>query len=939
MKKRILTLLMALILFPAVNKAQTIILTSDQQLEDLTDPDKKIDNSLGYVSCMESLRDVCERGKSLGSKEIVVAFDEFFRQYRTDKNTERRLTPDMDEYVDKIKIVSDFVSKYDMGLCLSLLSPLELGMAYGNQTGKSGRWLAYKIGLRNPNNGKFSIQMWQQLYWTNNKGRTPVKLKGVKAYAFKEKMVSATMRAVNPEDIILLDHVKYEIMDSIPGTEYGESPMKRLRIYGEGDLCEGADRIMVVLEYETQEIDYFDPGASVFLKNLLKKYRDKKVNIASLYSDEMHIQQDWAYYGHQEEGQFVERFLSETMARRYTEKYKQPFDDRYMLYFAYGAPVFRPTTDAVINVQYVMGDTPDAIHRTFLLRDRYYRMLNDDVVDLFKEAKEYGERLFGHELLTRAHASWAQSPTIDFWNCEKLPSNRYKYEYTSNFIWGNTVHQASAACYDYFKWSEYLQPTGNDFAEGGWSDRNYYGAAMGASIGVINKYPNAYAAAWGMPDKALERKMAVNYAYGNCPSDPIRLITDNVHRDVDVLVLYPMSLVAVEPRFGSWMTQYGYANYLTSDKLLKMGTVQPNGTFQVSEKKYSTLVVMFEPLPEKGLLDMMERFVEAGGKVIWFSIPPLMDKSGTDCTVQWQKLFGARYNHDCYMGEIASGKQIEFTENFSYIPNQTILTDFLVDRIYPVTAIANAKVVACSEGRVLGTMVKHSKKGIACFFGFRPRDDQSSSLGYESRTFFEILNACGAYPPTGKFKKNDNPSYLSRTGNYFVSSFPNSTTMVVAHYRTHPETWPGGFSRNQEEDAKILLANPLPVGQITLDRAEINGHEVSYKGWLSLGFRTDGKRLIAFSGQKCNSITIDGTHYQFADAPVDLTFSPVSSDLSHFQMFVSGEGLVSIPLPEFVQKVDVRFNGKKIFFSYMDHQLILKIDPIYSGQQLDIYLK
>lgn len=106
-----------------------------------------------------------------------------------------------------------------------------------------------------------------------------------------------------------------------------------------------------------------------------------------------------------------------------------------------------------------------------------------------------------------------------------------------------------------------------------------------------------------------------------------------------------------------------------------------------------------------------------------------------------------------------------------------------------------------------------------------------------------------------------------------------------------------------------------------------------------MGFRTDGKRLIAFSGQKCNSITIDGTHYQFADAPVDLTFSPVSSDLSHFQMFVSGEGLVSIPLPEFVQKVDVRFNGKKIFFSYMDHQLILKIDPIYSGQQLDIYLK
>mgnify|MGYP007054928336 CR=1 FL=1 len=58
------------------------------------------------------------------------------------------MTPDMDEYVDKIKVVSDFVSKQDMGLCLSLLSPLELGLAYKNQTGNSGRWLAYKVGLK-----------------------------------------------------------------------------------------------------------------------------------------------------------------------------------------------------------------------------------------------------------------------------------------------------------------------------------------------------------------------------------------------------------------------------------------------------------------------------------------------------------------------------------------------------------------------------------------------------------------------------------------------------------------------------------------------------------------------------------------------------------------------------------------------------------------------
>ena len=291
--KWILNLFVGITLITSSVEAQTIILTSDQQLNDLTDPDKKIDNSLGYDSRLESLRDVCKRGKSYGSKELIIAFDEFFRQYRTDKNTERNLTPDMDEYVDKIKVVSDFVSKQDMGLCLSLLSPLELGLAYKNQTGNSARWLAYKVGLRNPRTGQFSLQMWQQLFWTNNKGQTPVKLKGVKAYAFKEKVVSTSMRSVNPDDIVLLENVKYEEIDSINGSDQGTIPMKRLRIYGDGIQCAGFDRVMVMLEYETQEMDYFDPEAPAFLSNLLKKYHDKKVNLTSLYSDEMHIQQDW----------------------------------------------------------------------------------------------------------------------------------------------------------------------------------------------------------------------------------------------------------------------------------------------------------------------------------------------------------------------------------------------------------------------------------------------------------------------------------------------------------------------------------------------------------------------------------------------------------------------------------------------------------------------
>ena len=242
-------LLAALLLGGARLGAQSLILTSDEQLNDLMDPDKKLDLSLGYTPYHASLRDICEQGQKQGSKQMVFAFDEFFRQYRQHAGTERRLTPDMDEYVEKIKFVSDFAKKYDIGLCLSLLSPLELGTAYKNQTGHSGRWLAYKVGLRDGSTGKFSVPIWEQLYWTNNKGKTPVKLKGVKAYAFKEKPVgNSPFRAVNPDEIVELKEVKYEAMDTydsdnfVPGVGNTGNLMRLLRVYGEGGGLEGYDR-------------------------------------------------------------------------------------------------------------------------------------------------------------------------------------------------------------------------------------------------------------------------------------------------------------------------------------------------------------------------------------------------------------------------------------------------------------------------------------------------------------------------------------------------------------------------------------------------------------------------------------------------------------------------------------------------------------------------
>ena len=933
-------------------KAEVIILTSDQQLYDLMDPDKKIDMSLGHTPSFRSLREVCEAGKRRGEKELTIAFDEFFRQYRPQAGTERRLTPDMDEYVKMIRFISDFAKKYDLGICLSLLSPLELGPSYKKQTNEAGRWLGYKVGLMNPSDGRFSLPIWQQLYWTNNKGKFRIQLKNVKAYAFKEKPIkSSPFVAVNPDDIIEIKGIQWEGGDTIDvdGSGYGIKnspddmiyPIRNLRVYSDGDKrLKGYDRVMVLLEYETPEMDYFSDNAPQFLNSLLDKYKKNGINLTSFYSDEMHIQQDWTYFSHHEGGQFNARFLTKGFSQKYEQKYGQPFDDKYMLYFVYGAPYYKATAQAVRNVQYVMGESPEAIHRTFLLRDRYYKMLNHGVVDLFKNAKDYAEQIYQRVMPTSAHSSWAESPTIDLWAVEKLHDNAYKYEFTSNFVWGNTVHQASAACYDYFKWGEYLQPTGNDFAECGWGDRNYYGAAMAVSIGVVNKFPNAYAAAWGFPGGALHWKNMLNEAFGAQPSHPMRLMTDNVHRDIEVLILYPMSLVAVEERFGSWMTQYGYVNYLTADKFVDMAKVLEDGQVQVAEKKYKTVVAMFEPLPQEGLLDKMEQMVMNGGNVIWFSAPPLLDSKGENCSERWQQLFGVNYKFDEYMGETAPGKKVTFLNTLRNLPEQVILTDFLVDHIYPVTCnSSDVEIISKVEDKIAGTRFKKGK-GSAIFCGFRPRDDQSASLGYESRTLFEILNAIGAYPSSGLFSTNDNPTYVSRTSDFFATRFPNGTTAIVKHYRTHRENWEGGFSRNEEADAKALAVNPLPSDLLDIQNLKVNGHEITYKGKMNLSFRTDSKkRLSAFIGNQCTGITIDGVQYQFVRNPINIAYVPTDSGLATYSLRIDGEEVVSLPVPGNYTKAILRDGDKNIDCKVKERNIVFTIDPTLSGKWLTLTYK
>lgn len=932
---------------------QHIILTSDQQLLDLMDPDKKINTSLNFEQKYESLREIREKAKQKGASTVILAFDNFFRQYRKDVGAERKLYPDSDEYIARIKKISEFFDEYDIGLELSLLSPLELGPAFTRYGGEPGKWVHFKTDIRDPETGKFSIMFWEQLAWSNNKGKINLKRFGVRAFAFKEKRLpGGDFFAVNPDDIIeITSGIEVEEWAGTKSPEEAGFRSRRLRIFHKGDeTLKGYDKVFVILNYTTPEMDYFSPKALPFLKDLMQRYYDAGINLNALYSDEMHIQQDWSYFGHHDNGQFALRYLTQNMIHEYAKQFGAEYSemDKYMLYFVSGSKPYLKTTRACRNSQIVMGESPEAINKTFLLRDRYYKLLNHSVVDLFVSGKQFAEKLYGKDLLTRAHATWAQSPTIDDWATGLQNSSRYRYEYTSNFVWSNSVHQAAAACYDNFKWGEYLTGNGTDHPEGGWSDRNYYGSAFACSIGLINKYPNAYNGFWGMPAPVHERIQTVVSAFGANATRTIKAITENVHRDVDVLMLYPMNLVASEERFGSWMTQYGYTNYITAEKLLEMGEVTEDGGISLAGRTFKTLIAVFENLPQPGLLEMMGNLAKNGGNVIWSGSPPVVDATGENCQAEWQNLFGVIYKPTKFQGEIAAGKSITFKNKLSTVPEQVILTDFFVDRIYPVELNEGSKTLATIENKVIGASQQFGK-GVTCYLGFRPRDDQSASLGKEQRTWFEILNTLGAYPPTGNFVNiNDNTEFVSRTSEYLTTRFPNGTTIIASHYRNHPESWPGGFARDKAHDEKSIEENPLPSDKIHLKDFKVNGHEVIFNGRLIMAFNTDQKKnLFAFEGHDCNQITIDGKTTTFASEKQEyIAWAPIPDNRqihnkAFYQIFIKGSGEISIPIVTdrekiklFAQGKTLGSMGKEIFSSLENGLLKIKVTEENSNRWL-----
>jgi hypothetical protein len=931
-----------------------IILVSDRELVTLAeDPDALLNLSLGHKARESSLRQICETAQSRGQRTLIIAFDHFFSQYRPGQDEPRELTPDMDEYVEKIAAIGKFAEGYGLGLELSLLSPLEIGPAYSEKTGESGRWVHYRKGLRDPDTGAYSVQLWRQKKWANNKGVIEIEDAGVRVFAFREQAVWGTpYRVVDPDDIIeISDTAKVEVFDNIR-TGTGQ----RIRVHGEGKTDVGPlDRVLVVQQYRTSEMDYFSENALPYLKELLDKYIDAGVKLNAFYSDEMHIQQDWGYFSHHDHGQFAMRYVSDGLARRFADLYGEQYRDfdRYLVYFAYGQEDFSNDVDAAERVQHVFSETPEAVHETALFRSRYYRLLQDGVVDLFLAARRYAEERTGHLIHTRAHATWAESPTIDRWRERRENGNARKYEYTPDFVWSNTVHQAAAACHDYFKWGEYLTGTGNDHPEGGWLDRDYYGLALACSTGIINEIPYSYCAHWGHPREVSERRNAVRSVYGTDGWPHFLLLEEMQHRDVDVLMLYPLDLVSVEERFGSWMTQYGYANLITQDKLLEMGDVQ-DGAIELGGRRFTTITTQFEPFPSENLLNMMQEMAKGGGRVIWSGPPPLLSREGKPVLQRWEDLFGVEYTPRVDFGAAAPGRRIEFEGPFAGVEPQIILSDFLVDRIYPVTPRNEIDVVARSGKHVIGAYRSLRGGGSLTFLGYRPRDDQSGSLGYETRNWFEVLCALEAYPPTGTFPDiNDNTEYLSRTTDYLFCRFPNGTVAVAPHLKDLEENWPGGFAREPEEDEEIVARLDLPSDRIHLEEFRVNGHSVTFDGRKGMAFRLDDEnRLIAFAGAHTDGIAIDGKRWDLDAFEFGLlAWGPVPEERrveggAVMMLMANGAGTLRIPaghLPENLRLVaegpTPGSRGEAVAFTREGEDLIVEIEGKVSGRWIYLVLE
>ena len=874
------------------DKTVPLILTDEKQLEIiLKDPAQPLfaEEERGYSGERRglydpetSLIDILKRGQEQGAQRLEVSYDFFFG------GKKRTNYPDSEITVAAFKVIHDLAEKHGLDFSASIISPLDIGGGYAQKHEPTGSTYQYQEGLIDEE-GNYSVDMVYQKQWCNNKGPIELKLDKVLVYAFREERLGNTsFFYVNPDEIVDISSTAHCQVDeasvTITGAGYGYGKMRMFGRWEDPERIPGFNRCLAVAVYKTPELDYFSPQALPYMKSVIDLHKDAGIDYQGFYSDEMHIQFDWdlsIHFGHEE---INTRYLTDSLMGEYADRYGEQYRNfaRYLIYFSYHQHDFLGGEEGSLPAQHVFGKDEKSIYQTWLFRKRYFELLQRRVVDLCNAAKDYAEELFGGPIMTRAHATWQESPTCDrFYDrsifTEHEGGRPSRYEYTPSYVWSSSIRENISACYDYFLWNDFLTGAGTDHPEGGNIDRNYYAQALACSFGVLNKFPYAYCGSWGSPKEVLQRLQNIGISYGTTDwrvELGHSLVQGLSHRLTDVLALYPLELNYVEERFGSWMVQYGYCNYITEGKLLENATVTGRGTLLVKGREYRALVVLFEPFVRRETLELIRDFLSRGGKVVWTSIYPLLAEDGEDILPAWKELFGIRDVESAIRGTAMPGETIAFRGLLADVRPMQVLTDMLPDRVYPCVPGEKATVVAVARDKVLGAAREHAGGGLALYLGFRPRDDQSCSTGQDIDTLFSVLKSVGAYDPDG-LEVRSRPA----GSRYNMNRFPNGAVSIANHYRTFYEKWSGRFFRDEKEDAAALEGRELPPVEINLREMLILGHTITYTGMDVLTYNLGpAGRLLGFAGSNTKGITVDGKKYEFVQEPADLVWTVIPEE-------------------------------------------------------------
>jgi len=891
-----------------------LIITSDEEMEQLERNPAMKARAFG-----QGMVEIAESLKGIDDALVNVAYDFFFG------GDQRRYFPTSPQCIRTFKKLHDVARERGVGFGASVLSPLDLGPAYRLEKGRGGQSHQFQEGMIRPD-GSYSVPLRIQRQWFHNKGPVSLQVNRLHAFAFREQRIEGTAcYAVDPEEILDVSASAKLTVDETSFKKSGAGyACVNGTISGKAINVGDRDRILVVAVYDVGEMDYFHPDALPYLQEMLDTHRAAGIVYDSFYSDEMHIQFDWDLGTHFGPTEIDTRYITPGLVERYCALHGKRYADfeKYLVYFAFAQHGFLNHGSEPEMAQHVFGPGDADIYATWKFRRDYHRLLTDTVVDLFLAGKRYGEKIFGRKRIwTRAHATWQESPTCDHthaaWAPEGTPHSRY--DYTPSYEWSSSIRENISACYDYFRWGDFLTGMGNDHPEGGYIDRNYYGAALACSFGNFNEVPYSYWGHWGAPAPVSQRVADAAAVFGlgghmwNCG-----YVQNWEHRETPVLALYPLDLNHNEERYGSWMVQYGYCDYLTQEKLAEWGRVTSSGNLKVKSRQYPVLLVEYEPMVSRRLMRLIRQMISRGGTVVWTGPPAaIYREDGSDAGRDWISLFGISRMTPAARGLSAQDATITFTGPLADVPAYRILTNLLVDRIYPVEAGKGTEAAGhISSGdakKTIATLRQTASGGRLVYLGARPRDDQSGSTPDAPRTLFHLFRVLGAYSQDG----TGWPEYLSNTSELLACRFPNGAISVTHQYYKVQENWSGGFFRQQGEkfDESVLPPSHLSLRNWGPDN-------IGYEGERVLTYRLSNGKPVAFSGAGTCGISVGGREYRFSDVPVQITFTPLpkkqlmpSIKQAWFVQVSGGSGDLKIRLPfalpeGFQAIIDPKGNGR-----------------------------